>query len=95
MDDNFFSFSECKGSLKLLHHENSKTIHIASGKIRDKGRGKRSITSKGMNHAELSGVCCWEVRQRKYGGEFQHLKTAHTHQLPWDIRFVKLIKCVM
>ena len=80
-------------SLKLHHHENSKLIHIDSGKIRDKGRGKRSISARGMQYAELSGACCWEVRKRKYGGEFRHLKTVETHNLPWDIRFVTLIKC--
>jgi hypothetical protein len=78
----FFKFSECKGSLKLHHHENSKLIHIDSGKIRNKGRGKRSISARGMKYAELSGACCWEVRKRKYGGEFRHLKTVETHSLP-------------
>jgi len=93
IDSEAITSTKCIGSLKLHHHETSKLIHIDAGTLRDKGRGKRSIKSKGMKYAEVAGPCCWEVRKRKYGGEFQHLKTVKTHTLPWDITFVSLIKC--
>jgi len=86
-------FRECIGSMKLQRQLDSKVVSIDSRKIREKGRGKRSIRSAGMRFAEVSGSCCWEVRTRKYGGDFMHLKTVETHSLPWEIKFVQLIKC--
>ena len=80
----------------ILHHrENTEIIHIDSGRIRDNGRGKRSVKKIGMQDAELNGACCWEVRQRKLGGEFRQLKISRLgyHPLPWSIRYVKLINC--
>jgi len=87
------TFRECIGSMKLQRQLDSKVVNIDSRKIREKGRGKRSIRSTGMRFAEVSGSCCWEVRTRKYGGDFMHLKTVETHALPWEIKFVQLIKC--
>jgi len=86
-------FRECIGSVKLQRQMDSKIVNIDSRKIRDKGRGKRSIRATGMRYAEVSGSCCWEVRTRKYGGDFMHLKTVETHAVPWEIKFVQLIKC--
>jgi len=86
-------FRECTGSMKLLGQMDKKIVNIDSRKIREKGRGKRSIRAPGMRFAEVSGSCCWEVRTRKYGGDFMHLKTVETHALPWEIKFVQLIKC--
>jgi len=85
--------TKCIGSMKLQRQLDSKVVNIDSRKIREKGRGKRSIRSTGMRFAEVSGSCCWEVRTRKYGGDFMHLKTVETHALPWEIKFVQLIKC--
>ena len=79
--------------MKLLRQMDTKIVNIDSRKIREKGRGKRSIRALGMRFAEVSGSCCWEVRTRKYGGDFMHLKTVETHALPWEIKFVQLIKC--
>ena len=87
-----YPISECTGSMKLQSME-TKIVNIDSRKIREKGRGKRSIRAPGMKFAEVSGSCCWEVRTRKYGGEFKHLKTVETHALPWEIKYVQLIKC--
>ena len=90
---NLSNISECTGSMKLLRQMDTKIVNIDSRKIREKGRGKRSIRAPGMRFAEVSGSCCWEVRTRKYGGDFMHLKTVETHALPWEIKFVQLIKC--
>ena len=79
--------------MKLQSLENDIAVHIDSHKIRQKGRGKREIGHKGMRLAEVSGSCCWEVRKRRYGGDFMYLKTVETHYLPWEIKFVKLAKC--
>ena len=79
-----------------MHHTNNDTVPIDSGRLREKARGKRSVKMSGMIYAELAGDCCWEVRQRKIGGEFRHLMKIATmgmHNLPWDIKYVKLIKC--
>jgi len=84
---------ECLGSMKLQRLSDDKILDIDSKRIRAKGRGRRSISHRGMRFAEVSGSCCWEVRDRKYGGDFMHLKTVENHSLPWEIKMVKLIEC--
>ena len=94
--DKYNFFSECKGSLILHHYKRIDPIHIDAAKLRDNGRGKRSVNKIGMTDAQLNGACCWEVRQRKFGGEFRHLKIVKTlghHHLPWGIRYVRLVNC--
>ena len=47
-----------------------------------------------MNFAEVAGNCCWEVRSKHpRGGQKKELKTVAMHQLPFDIRSVRKIKC--
>lgn len=86
-------FLACIGSMKLQRLRDNEVVNIDSKKITEKGKGKKRIKRTGMRFAEVSGSCCWEVRERTYGGDHMHLKTVENHPLPWDIKFVKLIKC--
>ena len=66
------------------------TINVHSNIIK---RRRREILKRGLRYAEVSGNCCWEVRERFSGGYFQALKSVANHFLPWDVRSVRLTKC--
>merc|ERR1712179_753998 len=78
---------ECNGSIKLQREGNQRVVHVESTKI--KGR-KKTIGRTAMRIAVVRGGCCWEVKNQ-YVGESKHLK-ADTHQLPWDIKSLRLVK---
>ena len=77
----------------ILHrHGSMDVVIINSTKIK---RRKREIRKTGVRIAAVSGNCCWEVRNRYAGGESRHLKTVDNHELPWDIKSLKMIACQM
>ena len=83
---------ECNGSIKLLREGDQRIVNVDSSKI--KGRN-RAIRLTAMRFAAVRGSCCWEVRNQKTGGESRHLKTVDTHQLPWDIKSLRLVNCII
>ena len=82
----------CSGSVKLQREEDTRDVKIDSTKIK---RRKREIRHTGMRFAEVSGNCCWEVRDRYAGGEYKHLKSVDNHELPWEIKAIRLTNCQM
>lgn len=76
--------------MKLQRIEDTRVVKIDSSSIR---RRKREIRHTGMKFAEVSGNCCWEVRDRYDGGEYKHLKSVDNHELPWDIKSIRLTSC--
>ena len=94
---------DCVGCLKLTSFDefnelgklnDAAVMYIASDKIR-KRRRVGHIKQSGFKLAQLSGRCCWEVRNRYNGGTTKQLNSAggQTYQLEWDIKFVKLFRC--
>ena len=71
-------------------HGNMRVVNIDSSKIK---RRKREIKQTGVRLAAVIGNCCWEVRNRYSGGEYRHLKTVDHHELPWDIKSLRMIDC--
>jgi hypothetical protein len=92
---------ECAGSITLLSSQDASEIKIKSRsmyRVARKRNGnkksvKRKIKRRGMRFAKVIGNCCWEVREQYHGGETKELWRAHTYQLPWSIRTVKMISC--
>ena len=78
--------------MKLQRQGSSRMVNVHSSKIK---RKKREIRQPGIRYAAVSGNCCWEVRNRYSGGESRQLKTVDKHELPWDIKSLKLINCQM
>ena len=78
--------------MKLQREGDQQMVNVDSSKIK---RRKRDIRQTGMRFAAVSGNCCWEVRNQKSGGESRHLKTVESHQLPWDIKSLRLVNCVV
>ena len=85
-------FSGCIGSIKLQREEDARKVKIDSKRIK---RRRREIRIRGMKFAEVSGNCCWEVKERLNGGDSKDLKTVENHFLPWEIKAVRLTKCSM
>ena len=79
--------------------DNEKEIRINSEKLQNimKSRRRKSVTKKvktpGIRFAKLEGSCCWELTEKLYGGHKKQILSPNIYHLPWDVRFIKLIKC--
>ena len=95
----FSLFIGCTGSVYLYSKDNEKEIRVDSVKLQTimKSRGRKSVTKKvttpGVRFAKLEGSCCWELREKVYGGHKKQILNPNFYHLPWDVRFIKLIKC--
>ena len=89
----------CAGSVYLYSTDNEKELRVDSGKLQNimKSRGRKSVTKKvntrGVRFAKLEGSCCWEMREKSYGGHKKQILSPNIYHLPWDVRFIKLSKC--
>ena len=95
----FSLFTGCSGSVYLYSTDNEKEVRVDSGKFQNimKSRRRKSVTKKvatpGVRFAKLEGSCCWELREKVYGGHKKQIMNPNIYHLPWDIRFIKLTKC--
>ena len=95
----FTLYIGCTGSVYLYSTDNEKEIRVDSGKLLTimKSRERKSVTKKvttpGFRFAKLEGSCCWELREKIYGGHKKQILNPNIYHLPWDVRFIKLIKC--
>ena len=78
--------------MKLQREEDQQIVNVDSSKIK---RRKREIRQTGMKFATVSGNCCWEVQNQISGGESIYLRNVETHQLPWDIKSLRSVNCVV
>ena len=89
----------CTGSVYLYSTDNEKEIRVDSGKLLTimKSRERKSVTKKvttpGFRFAKLEGSCCWELREKIYGGHKKQILSPNIYHLPWDVRYIKLTKC--
>ena len=95
----FSLYIGCTGSVYLYSKENEKEIRVDSVKLQTiiKSRGRKSFTKKvttpGVRLAKLEGSCCWELREKIYGGHKKQILSPNIYHLPWDVRYIKLTKC--
>ena len=79
------------------------TFHLTSNPSKSKGvkinskrikRRKREIKASDMRFIETMGTCCWEIRSKHpNGGSQKHLQTVDTHDIPFNIKSIKIKKC--
>ena len=79
--------------------DNEKEIRVDSGKLQNIMKSRRRkpvskrVTLPAVRFARLEGSCCWELREKAYGGHKKQIMSPNIYHLPWDVRFIKLTKC--
>ena len=96
---------ECNGKIELMSNEHDHTVTIDSYEIKKERRWKQDIKFLNPDNnqreflklevAEMTGGCCWKIRDSYKKGKDVHLSVQRRYEPGWPIKSVQLLEeCV-